>query len=48
MNKYGITYQGSKNRIAGDLISLLPSGERFVDLFGGGFAMSHCALLSGK
>lgn len=46
--RYGVGYQGSKNRIAKDIINILPSGERFVDLFGGGFAMSHCALLSDK
>ena len=46
--KYGITYQGSKNAIAEKIIELLPSGRRFVDLFGGGAAISHCALLSGK
>ncbi len=46
--RYGVGYQGSKNRIAKDIINILPSGERFVDLFGGGFAMSHCALLSNK
>lgn len=46
--RYGVGYQGSKNRIAEDIINILPSGERFVDLFGGGFAMSHCALLSNK
>lgn len=46
--RYGVGYQGSKNRIADDIINILPSEERFVDLFGGGFAMSHCALLSGK
>lgn len=45
---YGIGYQGSKNRIANDIMSILPSGERFVDLFAGGCAMSHCAMLSGK
>ena len=45
---YGISYMGSKTAIAEELIDLLPSGKRFVDLFGGGFAMSHCALLSGK
>lgn len=39
---------GSKNGIAVELISRLPDGKRFVDLFGGGFAMSHCALLSNK
>lgn len=48
MAKYGIPYQGSKSGIADSIIAKLPSGKRFVDLFGGGFAMSHCALLSGK
>ena len=46
--KYGITYQGSKNAIAEKIIEFLPSGRRFVDLFGGGAAISHCAVLSGK
>lgn len=48
MSKYGVPYQGSKAQIADDIINELPRGNRFVDLFGGGFAMSHCALLSGK
>lgn len=39
---------GSKNRIAAKIISILPSAESFVDLFGGGFAISHAALLSKK
>lgn len=42
---FGIPYQGSKDRIALDIHKQLPSGKRFVDLFGGGFAMSHAALL---
>ena len=46
--RYGIPYMGSKNLIAEKIVAFLPSGKRFVDLFGGGFAMSHCALLSGK
>lgn len=45
---YGVPYQGSKNRIAEDIIALLPKGKRFVDLFAGGCAMTHCALLSDK
>ena len=45
---YGVPYQGSKNRIAKDIIELLPSGHRFVDLFAGGCAMTHAALTSGK
>ena len=48
MAKYGIPYQGSKSGIADTIIAKLPRGERFVDLFGGGFAMSECALRSGK
>ena len=45
---YGVPYQGSKNRLAKELVALLPSGERFVDLFAGGCAMTHAALASGK
>ena len=39
---------GSKSKIAEDILAILPRGKRFVDLFGGGFAMTHCAMLSGK
>lgn len=45
---YGVPYQGSKNRIAEDIIALLPAGKRFVDLFAGGCAMTHAAILSDK
>lgn len=48
MTLYGIPYQGSKTKIAPAIVQILPPGKRFVDLFGGGFAMSHCARLSGK
>ncbi len=48
MARYGIPYTGSKQKMADEIVGLLPSGKRFVDLFGGGFAMSECALLSGK
>ena len=46
--KYGISYQGNKSRVADEIMAILPSGKRFVDLFGGGGAMTHCAMLSGK
>lgn len=46
--KYGMPYKGSKNAIAEKLIEVLPPAEHFYDLFGGGGAMTHCALLSGK
>lgn len=39
---------GSKSAIAGKIIAVLPAGERFIDLFGGGGAMTHAAALSGK
>lgn len=48
MINYGIPYKGSKNKIAKDIIEQLPSATHFYDLFGGGGAMTHCALLSGK
>ena len=48
MAKYGIPYQGSKSSIADSIITFLPKSKRFVDLFGGGFAMTECAMKSGK
>ena len=45
---YGLPFRGSKNIIAKNLISELSSGVRFVDLFGGGGAMTHVAAESGK
>lgn len=44
----GVPYQGSKSRIARNIVRLLPAGKRFVDLFSGGGAMTHAAMLSGK
>lgn len=41
-------YVGSKNKIAEKIIDKLPPAKHFYDLFGGGGAISHCALLSGK
>ena len=45
---YGMPYKGSKNAIAEKLINFLPPAEHFYDLFGGGGAISHCAMLLGK
>lgn len=39
---------GSKSRIAGWVIDTLPAGDTFVDLFAGGCAVTHAAMLSGK
>ena len=48
MDNYGLPYQGSKNKIAEFIIRKLPRAEHFYDLFAGGCAVTHCALLSGK
>lgn len=45
---YGLPYQGSKNSIAEALLAALPPAINFVDLFFGGGALTHCAMLSGK
>lgn len=45
---YGLPYRGSKSRIAKKIIDKLPRSESFYDLFAGGCAVSHVALLSGK
>ena len=48
MGRLGVPYQGSKNAIAREIVACLPSGRRFVDLFAGGCAVTHAAILSGK
>ena len=45
---YGLPYQGSKNKIAEWVVGNLPKAEVLVDLFAGGCAITHCAMLSGK
>ncbi len=45
---YGFPYMGSKSKIADNIISILPPAENFYDLFSGGGAIVHCALLSDK
>ena len=48
MARYGMPWQGSKSRIAEWVVDLLPPSHTLVDLFAGGGAITHCALLSGK
>ena len=48
IRKYGAAYQGSKSKIADDIISMLPNKKYFIDAFSGGGALAHCALESGK
>lgn len=46
--RYGIGYQGSKNKVAEWVVSNLPPATRLYDLFAGGCAITHCAMLQGK
>ncbi len=46
--RYGVPYQGSKNRLAREIIDAMPPAETFVDLFAGGCAVAHAAIVSGK
>ena len=45
---YGLPYQGSKNRIAKRLVDALPAAPVLYDVFCGGCAVTHAAMLSGK
>ena len=46
--RYGIPYKGSKNRIAKWVVDSLPASDTLVDLFAGGCAVTHAAILSNK
>ena len=48
VSSYGMTYVGSKNHVIRWLFDNLPSGNRFVDLFGGGGSVSHYAVSCGR
>lgn len=45
---YGLSYKGSKNRIAKKILDVLPPAPVLYDVFCGGCAITHAALLSGK
>ena len=45
---YGLPYKGSKNKLAERIVRLLPQRKNLYDLFCGGCAVSHAALLMGK
>ena len=46
--RYGVPYKGSKNAIAGWVVNQLPKRKNFYDLFCGGCAVTHRALLTKK
>ena len=45
---FGLPYQGSKNRVAKRLVDALPAAPVLYDVFCGGCAVTHAAMLSGK
>jgi len=46
--RFGVPYSGSKNLIARQIVCVLPPAEVFVDIFAGGCAVTHAAMLAGK
>lgn len=46
--RYGLPYNGSKNKLAERIVNLLPRATHLFDIFAGGGSVTHCALLSGK
>ncbi len=46
--RYGLPYMGSKNSIVEWVISKMPKAENFYDLFCGGCAITHGAMLTNK
>lgn len=44
--RYGVSYQGSKNKIAAEVVYNIPSAPLLIDMFAGGGAITHAALLS--
>lgn len=46
--KYGLPYQGSKSKLAERIVALLPPATHLYDVFAGGCAVTHAAMLSGK
>lgn len=46
--RYGLPYQGSKNKLAERIVQTLPKAKHLYDVFAGGCAVTHAALLSKK
>lgn len=46
--KYGLPYKGSKNAIAEQVVDNLPPADTLVDIFAGGCAVTHAAMIAGK
>ncbi len=48
MKNYGFSYMGSKSKLAERIVSILPSAENFYDLFAGGCAITHRAMIENR
>ena len=48
MPSYGLPYTGSKNRLAEKIVHHLPEADTLVDVFFGGGAITHCAMVHCK
>lgn len=48
MKQYGLPYKGSKSKLADRIMALFPKRRNFYDLFCGGCAMTHAAMLGHK
>ena len=46
--RFGVPYKGSKNGIVRKILPYLPMAKNFYDLFAGGCAMTHAALLTSR
>lgn len=46
--KYGLPYKGSKNKLAMRIVGLLPSRTHLYDVFCGGCAVTHAAMMGRK
>lgn len=45
---YGLPYTGSKNKLAEKIIKHFPEADTLVDVFFGGGAITHCAIVNNK
>lgn len=48
MPSYGLPYTGSKNRLAEKIVCHFPEADILVDVFFGGGAVTHCAMVHSK
>lgn len=45
---FGLPYKGSKSKLAERILGVFPKAEHLYDLFCGGSAIAHCAMIKGQ